>query len=306
MSANWYYVLDNERVGPVLKEELKRLYDDGILFEESFVWQKGFDNWKHIQDVAELEELYKKVSKVEAKVVEEISKKNSEAPAFNEDLTLHLTKDTEENNFKIPKEKTREIEVIESTKVPAVEVKFNWHTVSSESKIFTLKVGIDRNGAENEYGPYSLSLVKKLFDEKRINGKTLIFSPGMDDWTFLADIPIFEKLFFELPPIIDEVDRRKSKRKPFVARLLFHDHTEVFEGICRDISIGGLQILVADCPLTIGSTISMNVHPDNRERSFVAQGKIVRALTDNLGFSLRFLGLNDEAKKSIEEYTNQN
>ncbi|HLE10542.1 MAG: hypothetical protein A2504_14240 [Bdellovibrionales bacterium RIFOXYD12_FULL_39_22] len=302
MAANWYYVLDNERVGPVSQEELEKLFSEGTLFEESFVWQKGFDNWKHIQDVPALEYLYKKEIAPEVKrdvpVEKKLATEKNIDNKFSEDLTLHLEESEDSDDYAAAPEK------IEHKKDEVVE--FNWATVSFDDRIFTIKTGIDRNGVENEYGPYALNFIKKLFEEKRINGKTLIFSPGMTAWIFLADTPIYEKLFAALPPIIDEVDRRKSTRRPFVARLLFHDQTKVYEGICRDISIGGLQILVADCPLVLGNTISMNVHPDNGERSFVAQGKIVRVLTDSLGFSLRFVGLNEEARKSIEEYINQN
>ena len=44
----------------------------------------------------------------------------------------------------------------------------------SENSIF-IKIGTDRGGADIEYGPYSLDIIKKLFKENRINGKTFVF-----------------------------------------------------------------------------------------------------------------------------------
>ena len=314
MSVNWYYVLENERIGPVTEDELKKFFEEDVLFEESFVWKKGFDNWKHIQDVEELKYILKKENNssddriddipmpsqdLDPVIDEEISS-ISESPnnAIDGDLMLDLDERDEDDEFTI--DTNSQDDISETPK------KFDWENLDKSSKIFSLKIGIDREGPEGEYGPYSISFIKRLYSEKRINGKTLLFSPGMDDWMFLADIPIFEVIFSELPPIIDENDRRRATRKPFVARLLFHDNSEVFEGICRDISIGGLQILVAGCPLEINKTISMNVHPDNRETSFVAEGKVVRILEGNLGFSMRFVELSNDAKGAIENYINQN
>ena len=112
----------------------------------------------------------------------------------------------------------------------------------------------------------------------------------------------------EFPNAIKEKedDRRKNKRKPFVARMFYHNDSIVYEGICRDISIGGLQVLVDGFPGKIGDDISLNVHPENTEHSFVAGGKIVRILEGDQGFSLRFMNLSEEARDSIEAYLEKN
>lgn len=182
---------------------------------------------------------------------------------------------------------------------------FSWDNIDPEKAIFTIKVGVDRGGSDAEYGPYSLNFLKRLFEEKRVNGKTLVFTSGMDSWTFLADIPIFESVFSSLPPVIEEEERRNHQRRPFVARMFFHDNETMCEGVCRDISIGGLQILVASPPCEVGDIISMNVHPDNTDYSFVASGKVVRILEGGQGFSLRFSDMTDEAQKAIETYIEQ-
>ena len=98
------------------------------------------------------------------------------------------------------------------------------------------------------------------------------------------------------------VDYGIRERKPFVARMLFHDNSEVYEGACRDISVGGMQILVSDFPGEVGEEIALNVHPENGEYCFVAAGKIVRFLDGKQGFSFRFTELSDDAKKVIENY----
>lgn len=179
----------------------------------------------------------------------------------------------------------------------------DWDTVDYDRKMFSIKIGRDRGGESDvEYGPYSLNFLRKLMEDNRITPKTFIFTHGMDNWLFLADIPIYEKIFQKLPPAITDEERRNSTRKPFVARIFFHNNEEFFDGVCRDISIGGMQILVSDFIAKTHDVISLNVHPENSDYGFVASGEIVRMLEGGQGFSLRFRDLTQDAKDSIEKY----
>lgn len=269
MSA-WYYVDDHrQRIGPIQEDEILSLIRTGVLREESYVWQKGFDDWKHLSDVSEL-----------------VEKANA---------------DLEDEYVDEPHDEIR-IDFPDPIAVQAMD----WETVGRDERIFTIKIGRDRGMEEVEYGPYTLNELKRAYEEKRVNGKTYLFAPGLENWMFLADIPIFEQVFHDMPPVIEDVDRRASVRKPFVARLLFHDQKQVFEGICRDISTGGLQILVSSFPGEIGDDVAMNVHPDNSDYCFAAKGTIVRLLDGGQGFSLRFKNLSREAMETIESYVSTN
>ena len=248
MSKSWYYVEKGERRGPFEQSVLEESLAKGILTVNDYVWTKGFDNWKKIEEVEEFVALLKK------------------------------------------------------EEVPEVSLEVDLKKINTEDKIFTVKIGLDRGGKPVEYGPYALSFLKKLYRESRINGKTLIFSPGMKEWKFLADLPNYQELFEEVPPIIEEMERRKNIRKPFVARMFFHNKKKLYEGTCRDISIGGMQVLVSGAPVKIGEEIAINVHPENTEYSFVANGTVVRVLDGGQGFSFRFSELPEEAKSAIANY----
>jgi hypothetical protein len=171
----------------------------------------------------------------------------------------------------------------------------------NENSIF-IKIGSDRGGANIEYGPYSIEVLKKLFKENRVNGKTFVFLRGMNDWSILGDFEDFGEIFDGLPPVIEEIDRRASLRKPFVARMFFESDKQVYVGICRDVSVGGMQVLVDHVPAPLGEVISINVHPENTEHHFVASGEVVRHLDGGQGFSFRFKELQTEAKQAIEKY----
>lgn len=202
----------------------------------------------------------------------------------------------------------------EAPKVPEAlpEIpKAQYQTISlrelpEEDRVIFIRIGDDRGGASNDYGPFSVKQLKQLFKENRINGKTQLFSPGMKEWKLLADFPEYQEVFEEVPPVIKETDRRTTVRKPFVARLFIQNNKTVFAGLCRDISIGGMQVLLDDFQGNAGDKITINVHPENTEYHFTASGVVVRLLEGNSGFSFRFQGLTDEAKRAVEKYLQDN
>lgn len=182
----------------------------------------------------------------------------------------------------------------------------NLKELGPDDKMIFIRIGADRGVAATEYGPYSINILKKLFKENRINGKTEIFIKGSRDFRLLGDLPEYEEIFEEMPPVIQESDRRVTTRKPFIARLFIQNNKNLFEGICRDISIGGMQILIDEFQGNVGDKITINVHPENSDYHFTASGVVVRILDGQAGFSFRFQGLSDEAKRSIEKYLQEN
>jgi hypothetical protein len=222
-------------------DEIKKLVDDGQLGSESYVWTKGYDDWKKIKDV-------------------DVLSQGGQAASFQ------------------------------------------FASLNPDEKCIYIRTGADRGGVPTDYGPYSLTLVKRLYDERRISAKTLVYTKGLSHWTYMGDASDFQEIFNDAPPTIEQSERRKYERKPFVARILMSDNTNVFEGICRDISIGGMQVLVSGLNLNVGQELSFNVHPENTDYSFVASGKVVRVLEANQGFSFRFHDLNSEAQNAIIKY----
>ncbi len=262
MAENWYYVQKGNRQGPVGQEVILSMVVNQELTSSDFVWKKGFDNWKKIKEVPELQ--------VEpGPVIEPLAFPS--APVMNE-----------------------------------IEKEFSFANMDENDRSIFIRVGNDRGGATSDYGPFSLKQLKQLYKENRINGKTFVFTTGMKEWKVMGDLPEYQDIFQELPPPIKEADRRNAARKPFIARLFVQNNKKLFEGICRDISIGGMQVLVNDFKGQAGDKISINVHPENTDYHFTAAGMVVRVLEGNSGFSFRFEGLNDEAKRAIEKYIQEN
>jgi len=259
----WYYVLEGERKGPVEANVIQDLYRNGNIGDHDYVWKKGFENWMKLSDTGEFQKSQPKLQSIPA---------------------------------------TPEVPMEESIpeKISYFKPTLLGHNPSA--KVFFIKTGADRGGNSAEYGPFNIAVIKKLYSENRINSKTFVFYKGIETWTVLGDFDGFQQTFNAAPEKVEDKDKRAFKRKPLIARMFIENDNQLFEGICRDVSIGGMQVLVDNFPGASGNRISINVHPENSDHHFTAGGEIVRVLDGGLGFSFRFINLNDEAIKAINSY----
>jgi hypothetical protein len=259
MADKWYYVQQGNRHGPVAIEVIFQMIENQDLNLEEYVWKKGFETWKKIKDV---DELQKEQSSTE-----------------------------------------------EETILPEIDssmMDLNLKNLGMDDRNLYVRIGTDRGSSTSDYGPFSLRQLKQLFKENRINGRTFLFIKGSQNWKMLADFIDYQDIFEEIPPVIKESEKRMTVRKPFIARLFIQDKKNLYEGICRDISIGGMQILVDEFRGEVGEKINMNVHPENSNYHFAASGVVLRLLEGNSGLSLRFHNLSNEAKTAIEKYIQEN
>jgi hypothetical protein len=133
----------------------------------------------------------------------------------------------------------------------------------------------------------------------------------MKTWERLLKIPEFHE-FAQAAPSHEpsapaQKEKRGNPRRPLVAKIMMANQESVIVGLCRDISIGGLQVLAETVPGEVGAQLRMNISPSTNDEGdpiepFVAEGKIVRILEDGRGFSFRFTKLGDRAKQAIESF----
>ena len=212
---------------------------------------------------------------------------------------------------------------------------------------------------QSQYGPFSKDEVNRLILVGRIHGRVHAWKNGRATWERLerigdfrevlanaADLPEVQTLgktasrataaakrstrakgaassdhgsVQDEPSVRLNKDKRRAMRAPLVAKIVMADEKGVSVGVCRDISIGGMQVLTDRIPGDPGNRIRLNVsalgekggtsdgeaeddHGRRKIESFVAEGVIVRILEDNRGFSFRFDKLSAAAKRSIERY----
>ncbi len=276
MSVEWYYVDGQERVGPIGMPQLAGLVQEGTLGPESFVWREGFEDWQALKDTAEWPKI-------------------SPAPTPPPPQAPPLPAASTSSN-------TNRESSISNIPTMGGPAPFNWNQIGENDQAIYIKIGQDRGGQEIEYGPFTKGQIARAYREERINHKTYVYAQGLDNWVFLGDTSLLGERSGQVAAI-QEHERRTSPRKPFVARLLLVGRDEVFEGICRNIGPGGLQVLVANFPLGEGEHIEINVHPENDpQHAFVASGKIVRILQGGCGFAMCFENLTAEANQAIQSY----
>ena len=158
---------------------------------------------------------------------------------------------------------------------------------------------------EANYGPISDREVQTLVDSGRISGATYMWQKGFTDWKPMKDIDYWAKQLPETKAKLPPSDKRTAPRKPFETKILLTDGKEVGWAICRDISVGGMQVLMDHAPGPSGTTLKLNVNPQGSMPGFACEGEIVRVLEDGRGFSFRFTHLTSDAKSAIEKYITQ-
>lgn len=159
-----------------------------------------------------------------------------------------------------------------------------------------------------QYGPMSDSEVQMLIDNGRITGATYMWQKGFADWTQAKDVAAWAgKLSGSKMPAAAPAatDKRSTPRKPFETKILLTDGKEVGWAVCRDISVGGMQVLMDHVPGPAGTLLKLNVTGHGNFPGFACEGVVVRVLEDERGFSFRFTNLSAEAKNAIEKYISQ-
>jgi hypothetical protein len=166
---------------------------------------------------------------------------------------------------------------------------------------------------QSQLGPFSVEEISRFLKTGKIQGRTHGWRNGMKNWERLERLPEFKRLADSPddqrtdPKENQREDQRNHPRRPLVAKILMSDQETVIVGVCRDISIGGLQVLTDTVPGDIGTKIKMNISPSSNDTGnpiepFVAEGVVVRILEDGRGFSFRFNKLADRARQAIESY----
>ncbi len=189
---------------------------------------------------------------------------------------------------------------------------------------------------DTQFGPFGAAEVDRYLRVGKLHGRVHAWKDGMDGWERLETLTDFREGVaasararstqpkiekgtaareFDLAPAeAGPGDKREAPRFPMVARLLVANQATVTVAICRDISVGGMQVLTDKIPGPVGTHLKLNVSPaagiplkgkkapKASIEPFVAEGDIVRILEDGRGYSFRFKKLPEKSRKTIEKY----
>jgi len=162
---------------------------------------------------------------------------------------------------------------------------------------------------DSQFGPFKDEDIHRFLRIGKIHGDVHIWRDGMKQWERVKKLGEFSESVEEskVARASKKVDRRKAPRFPVVARSLLTTGSRVFAAVCRDVSIGGMQVLTEELPGPVGTKIKLNISApttsaSSKIQSFVASGVIVRELEDGKGFSFRFENLSEPALACIQNY----
>lgn len=286
-SPQWYIAIAGQPVGPLTATDVYQRVLNGEISWADFVWKPGQSGWERICEI--------KVFKAAVPPVpgREVLKEAREAA---KPAAKSVTPPTRKPSARKAEEEA------------APEPVRNWFLYFNDS----------------QHGPVSDAELEHALGIGKINARVHAWKEGMSDWERIEKLPEFRDAVARLktapvkragpPPRPDRkeparIENRSSPRRPLVARILMASQKAgggaVGVAMCRDISVGGLQILTDQIPGEVGARVKMNVSATgagSKIEPFVAEGVIVRLLEDGRGFSFRFEKLSDAARRSIESY----
>lgn len=277
-SAKYYLYLRGTTVGPLTAEEIyERIERHEVTLLDS-VWRMGWTDFKRICDEKEFEVL------IPAKPGAD-DLKNLQA-RIQEQL----------------KPKTKKTFAVPAPQEPSYYLYFK----------------------KTQYGPFSRAELIHVLESNKIDASAFLWTPGWANWRSLPQVTEFAVYLAQpAPPRADlwpatperlqktgsrskslRKDKREAPRRPLVARLFVANEADVIIAVCRDISVGGMQVLTDRVPGPVGAKVRLNVSPADAKRvkGFVAEGEIVRTLEDGRGFSFRFTKISSDARRAIEKY----
>ena len=275
-TPRWYVSIGPEQwVGPMSASDIYEKIETGELTWAHFIWRKGQGTWERVCDVAEFRAAVPEKPKA----------------GGQKELAQAMKPEVKKA---VPRKAPR-----------------------SEPRIWFLYYN------DSQFGPFSTSEIDRYLRIGKIYGRVHAWRDGMLNWERLETVAAFKDACSEAERAYRErkkgravergaaagrggvkAEQREHPRKPLVARITMANQDSVIVGVCRDISVGGMQVLTDRIPGVSGNRIKINVSPSGTSsfEPFVAEGVIVRILEDGRGFSFRFERISDRARSAIEGY----
>jgi hypothetical protein len=159
----------------------------------------------------------------------------------------------------------------------------------------------------SKFGPLSMDEVKVILGSGKLTGPLYAWKQGMRDWEAVERVTDLAP-FVTAAKRVGNEDQRGAKRIPFMAAIKFSGagagrDLATFTGICRDLSKGGMQVMSSSNPGFPGTLVTLSIEPvsDGTLPRFSLEGVIVRLLSNNSGFSVRFTKMSPAQKDALKK-----
>lgn len=292
-TPQWYIALGERWVGPMAASDVYQKVLSQEITWAHFVWKPGQPNWERLCDTPTFQAAVPSApAKSFLNQVKEASRPNIRAASAPGKSSTKATARGAQNTPPPPAEK-------------------------GEERIWFLYYN------DSQFGPFSSEEISRFLRVGKIHGRVHIWKDGMNEWARLETIPRFAADVEEAKKVREQKkassgapkapskpkEQRSAPRRPLVAKIILANQDNLTVAVCRDISVGGMQVLTDRIPGVAGTRIKMNVSPAGKAEKgektiepFVAEGVIVRILEDGRGFSFRFDRLPESSRRIIEDY----
>ena len=156
-------------------------------------------------------------------------------------------------------------------------------------------------------GPFTVSELSTVLQFKDLTPPVYCWRTGWKDWKPVGEVEELSQSRSSPNPkvkkAVDAVDeKRGNKRSPLMATVSLVGEKARVIGICRNISLTGMQVLGSLIPGGVGTNHSFEVFPSLKShvRSFRVSGTIVRILKDRPGFAMKFSPLSREVQEALK------
>jgi hypothetical protein len=161
----------------------------------------------------------------------------------------------------------------------------------------------------SEFGPLTTTEMQVILDKGTLNGKLYAWQPGMPKWLPIEEVGDLAKIAAQAARIASgqesDKDKRGAKRMPLLATVEYEvDGGPVLRGICRDISLTGMQVHASCRELTLGSGVRLVVFPvnENLMARFEVQARIARLHPSGTSFGVKFHNVSHSLSARIEAF----
>jgi hypothetical protein len=174
-------------------------------------------------------------------------------------------------------------------------------TYKNDGKCIFVKVAIDDDNRTEDFGPFSLEMIQKLFFDNRIDGRSYVYAPDLDNWKILADFSDYKTIFGEEPPEITSYHRRLNTRSSLNCECKVYAEKDWYSAIANDLSMMAAKLEFHGHQLSLDQIVKIEFDlPELKGERITAQ---VMRLFDSTGedqfVTFRFLNLSEEQRNKI-------
>lgn len=167
---------------------------------------------------------------------------------------------------------------------------------------------------ENRYGPFALTELIKMLQEKSLFEYEYIWRSGMSNWQRVAEVDEFKpEKIRELKEVKDMSEvffRRRHARAKYDGSIIVHDNKRVWKGRGIEISAGGAGLVIENSMLIPGQVLYLHFKPGDGVPPFNAVCEVVskrflkgiKHQEQAIHYGVKFTTIGDKAIGNLTHY----